>query len=514
MKIRFKASLRAQLVVLVVVIVVFVVVVFSSFFISTYKSSFIQSLQLDTKRQAYRLADSVVSGICLGRNDIVEHYVGNITRESDIVCVEVYGKDFNRLANFQVLGKQLENFLASRKMSENVDVVFKKQKSVEYFYKYKGKIRAFEFISPVVSYKQENVNGEVIGFVRVIASLKSIDERLSKIVKSIVLLAVYIVVISSLLWVMAIRMFLEPINKIVSVAKQISQGDLSSKVPMFKIVELRILAVAVNVMSRHLKKVLNVLDNEKERLLGAKKSLELKNQSIKDLIAKERQLHVEIKKEERFYTIGKLAGSLAHEIKNPLAGLKNAIYFISKAENFRNEKSKEMIRIFTDNITRINNILTELLDYSEVSNINKTQNYVDELVNEIIKATCLPSNVSLKMDLKHIAVLIDEKSFEKIIRHLVKNAVDAMPSGGKISISVGKVDTKLELKIKDTGVGIDNEIRGKIYEPLYTTKVNGVGLGLSIVKRIVELHEGIILMNSKIGGGAEFSIYIPGVLGP
>lgn len=71
------------------------------------------------------------------------------------------------------MSKQLESLLASRKMSENVDVLFEKQKSIEYFYKYKGKIKAFEVISPVVFYKQGNVSGEVIGFVRVIASLKS-----------------------------------------------------------------------------------------------------------------------------------------------------------------------------------------------------------------------------------------------------------------------------------------------------------------------------------------------------
>ncbi|MDR2616347.1 MAG: hypothetical protein LBC22_00805 [Endomicrobium sp.] len=507
MKIRFKASLKAELVVLVIVIVVFVVAVFSYFFISTCKSFFMQSLQLDTKRQAYRLADSV-SSISSGRTDILEHYVSNIIRESDIIYVEVYDKDFDRVANSQVLSKQLESFLASRKMSENVDVLFEKQKSIEYFYKYKGKIKAFEFIAPVVFYKQGNVNGEVIGFVRVIASLKSIDEKLAKIIKSVVSWAVCVGIISALLSVMAIRMFLEPINKLVRVTKQISEGNLSSKVPMFKTVELRVLAIAV----RHLKKILNVLDNEKKGLLDVKKSLEVKNQAMKDLISKERLKHVKLMKEERFLTIGKLASSLAHEIKNPLTSFKNIIYFISKTEKFKNENSKEMFCMLTDDIRRINNILTELLDYSEVKNLNRTQNYVDEVINKIIESTSLPSNISLKMGLKHIAALIDKESFVKIVRHLVANAVDAMPRGGEIFIAMGKVDTKLELKIKDTGVGIKNDTIKSVYDPLYTTKVKGIGLGLAIVKEIVELHEGVIFASSKSDMGTEFSIYIPGVL--
>jgi signal transduction histidine kinase/CheY-like chemotaxis protein len=295
---------------------------------------------------------------------------------------------------------------------------------------------------------------------------------------------------------MAIRMFLEPINKLVSVIKQISEGDLSSKIPMFKTVELRVLAIAV----RHLKKNLNVLDNEKKGLLDAKKSLEAKNQAMKDLISKERLMHVKLMKEERFLTIGKLAGSLAHEIKNPLTSFKNIIYFISKTEKFKNENSKEMFCMLTDDIRRINNTLTELLDYSEVKNLNRTQNYVDEVINKIIESTYLPSNISLKMDLKHIVALIDKESFVKIVRHLFANAVDAI-------YCYGKVDSKLELKIKDTGVGINNDTIKNIYEPLYTTKVKGVGLGLAIVKEIVELHEGVIFVSSKADVGTEFTIY-------
>ncbi|MDR0617247.1 MAG: HAMP domain-containing protein [Endomicrobium sp.] len=510
MKMRF--SLRAELVALVTAVVFFVVVVFSYFFICTYKSSSMQSLQLHTKRQAYRLADSVVSGIFVGRNDIVQNYVDNIRRESDIVCVEVYNKDFDKLANYQVLGMQGESFLDSRKMTENVDVLFAKQKSIEHFYKYKGKISAFEFISPVIFYKQGNIAGEVIGFVRVIASLDSIDEKLAKIIKSIVSLAVSLVLISILLSVRVARIFLAPINKVVSVIRQIADGDLSAKVPIVKTVELRILAVAVNVMCRQLKKVLDVLEKEKKNLLDTKKKLEQKNQLLKNLISKERYEHLKLMRKEVFYTIGKFAGSLAHEIKNPLASLKNSIYFISKAENFKNENSKIMFSMLEDSITRINNVLIELLDYSEVSKINRTQRYVDELIKKVIETTRVPSNISLKMDLKHVAVLVDNDNFKKVISHLFANAVAAMPSGGEIFIGVGKVGNKLELKIKDTGCGIDDGTIKNIYEPLYTTKLKGIGLGLAVVKKIVELHEGIIFVNSKINVGTEFIIHIPYIL--
>ncbi|MDR2066450.1 MAG: HAMP domain-containing protein [Endomicrobium sp.] len=512
MNLRFKRSLKAEFVVLVIAVIVFVIAIFSYFFISMYKSSLMQSLQLDTKKQAYRLADSVVSSIPLGRNGILQRYVDNVIRESDIICVEVYDKDFDRLTNSQVVSKEGESFLDSRKMSENADVLFEKQKSIEHFYKYKGKIRAFEFISPVVSYEQGNVNGEVIGSVRVIASLKNIDEKLAKTIKTIVSLAVYVLIISSLLSVMVIRMFLEPINKLVSVTKQISKGNLSSKVPKFKTVELRMLALAVNVMSRHLKKILDVLRNEKESLLYAKKSLEVKNQSIKELISKEQQFHVELIKEERFGTIRKLATCLAHEIKNPLAGIINSMYVISKKEGYKNDKdTMEMGCIVTNNAKKIDNILIELLDYSERNDVKRTQIYVDELINKSIGSMCLPNNIRLKMDLKHIAALIDKESFEQIVRHLLKNAVDAMPHGGEISIAIGKLDNKLELKIKDTGRGIAPEEIKNIYDPFYSRKVTGMGLGLAIVKEIVELHNGVIFVSSEIERGTEFSIYIPDI---
>lgn len=512
MKIRFKVSLTMEFIALVVAIVVFVMTVFSYFFISTYKSFFVQSLQLHTKRQAYRLADSVVNSVSLKRNDIIEHYVGNTIRESDIVCVEVYDKKLKRLAGCKIMSKRLEEDLSNHKINKNADILFEKPNAIEYFYKYKGKTSAFEFIAPVIFYGSENTDGEVIGCVRVISSFKSINEKLAKIIKNTLLLAVYVILISMLLAFFVIRLLIEPINKVVNITRQISQGDFSNKVPLFKERELRILAISVNMMSSHLKKILDVLHREKESLLNAQKSLEVKNRAIRELALKERQMHIKLIKEERFNTIGTLAGSLAHEIKNPLTSFKNIIYFISKMETFEKEESKKMFNMLTDNVTRINNILTELLDYSEAGNLNKTQNYIDELINKIIRTIYIPNNINLKMDLKHIAVLSDKESFSKVIRHLVMNAVDAMPFGGNIFISAYKVENKLELKIRDTGSGIDSDVIKSIYKPLYTTKVKGIGLGLSIVKEIVEGHKGTILLNTKIGKGTEFILHIPGAV--
>jgi signal transduction histidine kinase len=515
MKIRFKISLRIELIALVVAIIIFVVAVFSYFFISTYKSYFLQTLKLHTKSQAYRLADSLVSSIPLGRSDTIQHYINNVIRESDIVCVEVYDKNFNRLANCQILNKELENFLSSHKLNENIDVLFEKQKSMEYIYEYKGKSGGFEFISPVVSYKSGNVGGEVIGFVRIISSFNSIDRELAKMIRSTISLAAYVIVISVLLSFMAIKLFLEPINKIVNIAKQISQGDLSTKIPIFKFktAELKTLAISINIMCKHLKNILDILHNEKESLQNAKRSLEIKNKSIKDLISKEHQMYIKLKEEERFYTIGKLVASLAHRIKNPLAGFKNIVYFISKVENFKNEKSKKMLNILAANITKIDNILTELLDYSEISSsLNKLPIYVDDLIRKTIKNYYIPDDISLKTDLEHFCVLVDKENFKKIITPLFINALEAMPFGGEVVISVHKVENTVELKIKDDGCGINNDVVKNIYEPLYTTKARGLnlGLGLSIVKEIVELHNGTINVNSKRGVGTEFTIRIPG----
>jgi signal transduction histidine kinase len=512
MKMKFDVSLKLEIVGLVVVIVVFVVAVFSYFFISTYKSYFVQNLQAHTKRQAYRLADSVSSSVSLGRIDIIEHYINNTIRESDVIYVEVYGKNFNKLASCHILSKRLESFLASRKANENFNGIFKKQHSIEYTYEYKGKASAFEFITPIVSYKIGNENGEVIGFIRIISSLDTVYNKLAEIIRNILSLTGYVIVISTFLSFMAVKLFLEPINKIVEITKQISQGDLSTKVPIFKILELKILAISINVMSKHLKNILDILNNEKESLLTAKKSLEVKNRSIKDLMSKEQQLHMKLIKEERFYTIGRLAGSLAHEIKNPLAGIKNIVFFISNTENFKNKKSKEMFSMLTDNITKINNILIELVDYSEINNLNKSPNYIDELINKVIKTHNIPDNISLKTDLEHLSVLVDKDNFRKVINHLLINALDAMPFGGEIVISAHRVERILEVKIKDSGFGINDEIIKNIYEPLYTTKVKGVGLGLSIVKEIVELHNGTIDVSSKVGIGTEFTIKLFGIL--
>ncbi|MDR1522583.1 MAG: hypothetical protein LBS29_01265 [Endomicrobium sp.] len=385
MKIKLKISLRMELVVLVVAIVIFVVAVFSYFFISTYKSYFVQTFQLNTKRQTYKLADSIVNSVSLKRNDIIEDYIGNTIRESDIVCVEVYDKNFKKLASCKILNKTLEDILNNHKINEKADILFGKSRAIGYFYKYKGKTSAFEYIAPVIFYSSGNTDGEIIAFVRVISSFKNIDKALTKIIKNTLSLAVYVILISIVVSFFITRLFVEPINKVISITRQISQGDFSNKVPLFKEIELRVLAISVNMMSSHLKRVLDVLHSEKESLLNAQENLEIKNKSNKELVLKERKMHIKLIKEERFYTIGRLAGSLAHEIKNPLTSFKNIIYFISKTENFKNEEAKKMFNMLTDNVTRINNILTELLDYSELNSLNKTQNCIDELINKVIK---------------------------------------------------------------------------------------------------------------------------------
>jgi signal transduction histidine kinase len=132
------------------------------------------------------------------------------------------------------------------------------------------------------------------------------------------------------------------------------------------------------------------------------------------------------------------------------------------------------------------------------------------IVRETIAHVVVPTNIKVTDSTEERLTLnIDRGKMQRALQHIIENAVQAMPGGGKLTISSKQSDGEVEIVITDTGIGMTKEALGKIFTPLYTTKAKGIGLGLAISRRIVEAHGGSISVQSKTGEGSCFRVKIP-----
>lgn len=167
------------------------------------------------------------------------------------------------------------------------------------------------------------------------------------------------------------------------------------------------------------------------------------------------------------------------------------------------------MRCFFAEIGRINKSLSDLPSFSRLENLQKTDIYVDDVVHDASVKVKLPENIKIKKNFERVKAEIDSFKFSKALEQLIINARDSMPDGGNICISVKRCEDFVEIKVKDTGTGINDKILNNIWNPFFTTKLKAMGLGLAIVKKTVNLHFGRITVTSKENKGSEFSINIP-----
>jgi PAS domain S-box-containing protein len=216
-------------------------------------------------------------------------------------------------------------------------------------------------------------------------------------------------------------------------------------------------------------------------------------------------------KSERLAAIGELAGMVGHDLRNPLTGIKNSVYFLKKKGSDISEvHSKQMIETIEKCIERSNKIINDLLDYSKDITLEKRQTTPLALVSESIGSVQLPEKIRIENNvLNQGCLMVDFAKMERVFVNLLKNAIEAMPNGGTITIDCKQVNDSLEFSFADRGPGISKEVLPKLFMPLITTKAQGMGFGLAICRRIVEAHHGAITVETIDGVGTTFLVTIP-----
>jgi PAS domain S-box-containing protein len=232
--------------------------------------------------------------------------------------------------------------------------------------------------------------------------------------------------------------------------------------------------------------------------------------TIRNLTEK-KEIEKKLSNAERLAAIGELAGMVGHDLRNPLAGIKNAVYFMKKKGTALSEdQTKTWLEIIEKGIDHSDKIINDLLDYAKNVHLELEVTSVGNVLINALVMVKIPENVKVINAIsEEFTIKIDKNKIERVFINLIKNSIDAMPKGGTITLSCIQKDGNVEITFADTGEGIPEEIMPKIFSPLFTTKAQGMGFGLSICKRMVEAHGGTIKVKTEKGKGTVFTVTLP-----
>jgi signal transduction histidine kinase len=363
---------------------------------------------------------------------------------------------------------------------------------------------------------------EKIGIVRIGLSLEQMYDRIYDAAKMTGVIIMLVALAVILLTTLAVNLIIKPVDKLIGATEQIARGDLSQLVDEGSVDEIGRLARAFNAMVKSLRE-------SRDEIELYNRTLELK---IADRTRELEEAQTQLVQSEKMSAIGQLAAGVAHELNNPMGGILGYAQFaLEKLTKVSPENLTEgdlrsqtkYLRDIEQQARRCRAIVKNLLRFSRSSNITKWEDFD---LNATLDDTI--SLIQHQLDLGNIEInrqFADDlpklhgnaSQLQQVFTNLMLNAQHAMPDGGLLTITtrfspkLGEFSGCVEVIVQDTGIGIEEEHLGKIFEPFYTTKETGkgTGLGLSISYGIVKEHGGDITVSSEPGEGTRFSVIIP-----
>jgi PAS domain S-box-containing protein len=218
-----------------------------------------------------------------------------------------------------------------------------------------------------------------------------------------------------------------------------------------------------------------------------------------------------LRRAERLAAIGETATMVAHDLRNPLQGITGATDFIkAKLQATADFEVSELFGVIDNCVEYSNKIVNDLLDYAREPSLECRTTNLLSLVTDALSQVKIPPTIEVRILVgEETTVEIDKPRMQRAVVNLIRNAIEAMPKGGRLTIKSGGGSKSVELSISDSGMGISDEVKAKMWKPLKTSKPKGIGLGLAICKRLVEAHDGKIEVESEVGKGATFTIILP-----
>jgi len=355
----------------------------------------------------------------------------------------------------------------------------------------------------------KNPMNEIVGILYVGVLKQPFDDVLQKTLFTFLGIAMGGIVIIIAVSIVLARRIALPLKKLEKIARGISQGDYKHEFIARGPQEIEHLAESLDEMAKQ-------LEAEKRELEEWGATLEKK---VRERADEMNRIHAQLFRSEKLASLGKLAAGVAHEINNPLTGiLTNSSLLLEDLE--ADDPRREDVEVMVRETMRCREIVKRLLDFARQTKPHKRPSSINALIDNIVllvRNQATFRNIAIEKNLSDRVpdVLIDPDQIQQVFINIVLNAAEAMTKGGKLAIRTGLApDTQsIVVSFSDTGPGISEAMREKIFDPFYTTKEHGTGLGLSISYGIVEQHGGAINVESTVGQGSTFTIQLPVVSG-
>jgi len=471
---------------LVIAITLFVVFAFSSYtLITIYTKSEIERI----KKSCIFLSDLIVKNLehFMLTRDIegVKNFFESVSKSGEVHGANIMNEDgvivFS--TNKIVVGTKLPSeALETVKNSEGVFVedFNKKQKIFSVLRKIENKKECFG------CHKKET---KIIGILNINYTFNEAWQDIKGLQNIMILSAVVSMGFIAFVLYMFNNLFIyRRIKKFDRMVEKIKQGDLEVR-DTFRIKdELGTLGDSFNEMVRSLKVAKQEVEEQHKKLLA---------------------------QSEKLASIGQLASGIAHEIQNPLAGISGALKVIH-SEMKEGDSNKGILGMILEQVKRLSKTAGDLLSFARPSVPKKVASNLNEIIEQAIffikqQAEVQGIEINKDLDKNPLIASVDPELMKQVFLNIMLNGMQAMKKGGALSISskIKKEDSKVEISFTDTGAGIKEEDRKKIFNPFFTTKHKGTGLGLYIVKNIIESHNGELRVNSEPDKGTSFTVILP-----
>lgn len=320
-------------------------------------------------------------------------------------------------------------------------------------------------------------SGKIIGVIETYASMNPVNtyiENANKIIYTITMIGIGVVGVVILLTFGTFRKnVIKPIIDIHSQTKLIQDGKLDIKFSSTGYDEVRKLGNEIELMASKLKE-------------------------HQDRIAKT----------ERLSAIGELAARLAHDLRNPLNIIKNSLMLIRFKYAPQPESEKDFDRI-ARSVSRMSHQLENVMDFVTSKGLEVDEKSLNEIIKNAVDRAIIPDSIQVNFPSEDFVIKCDPEKLEIVLDNILVNAKQAINNSGTIDIRSSQEENFTKIEIHDSGPGIPDAILPKIFEPLFTTKQEGTGLGLSSCKSIIEQHDGNISVKTESGKGTTFVITLP-----
>ena len=222
----------------------------------------------------------------------------------------------------------------------------------------------------------------------------------------------------------------------------------------------------------------------------------------------------EVRRSERLAALGQLTAGLAHELRNPLGTIKNSAELLTRRNRTADPVAGELTGFIASEVDRANELVRRFLDFARPFRLRLEQvelrEITDAAIQEVTSRAEARSVTLHRNDSPDLGpMLLDAQWIQVLLTNLLSNAIDASPEGGLVSISMRPAEEGVEVSVIDGGAGIDPANLNSIFNPFFTTKSNGTGMGLAIVSKIVDEHRGRIHVESEPGKGTTFRVWLP-----